>query len=346
VMLAWWYAAVSLRPWLAVLVVLPLALNPYVLGNSIWVMTDNLSLALIAIVVGSSLFIAPEPRRLLGTSMAMVASVLVRQINLWTMAGAILAAIAGAPGIRGRMPWHDKLDDGWTPTRLAMISAGALATVGFLGVFVFLWGGLVPPTYAEYHAGGINVAVAPYALALFAAYACPIPIVCHRELARRPSVRRNAILGCLVGLGIGLALESAPGLEAGRNGGWLWTLAGFTPDIAGRSLLLVLGATAGGAMAGMILGIIFESGNGRGGVLLAFFALSFLAAYTANTQAFQRYFDPPVLLAIAWALALMHRERSGMDRRITIAAAACAVMQLVFAGWALYRPLIENGAAG
>ena len=345
VMVAWWFAAVRLRPWLAVVAVAPLALNPYVLGNSIWVMTDNFSLGLIAFVIGSSVFLAPEPRRLVATSLAMVASVLVRQINLWTMAGAVLAAIAGAPGLRGRMPWHDELDDGWTPARFLVISVGAIATVATLGYFVWKWGGLVPPTYATYHAGGINTGVAPYCLALFGVYALPILFTHHRELLRRPGVRRNAVLGCLVGLAIGLVLPSAAGVDVGRFGGWLWTLAGALPDVGDRSLLLVAGAVLGGGIAGMILGIIFESGNGRGGVLLAFFAVSFLAAYTANSQAFQRYFDPPVLLAIGWGFALMHRERSNMDRRILLAGLGCAAMQFVFAGWTLYRPLLAAASA-
>jgi hypothetical protein len=39
-------------------------------------------------------------------------------------------------------------------------------------IFALLWGGLVPPACAEQHASGINPAVIPPTLALWAASAC------------------------------------------------------------------------------------------------------------------------------------------------------------------------------
>ena len=346
VCLVWWYASRLVAPWVAFAVTLPLALNPYVLGNSIWVMTDNLSLGLLAIVIGSSVFLAPTPRRLVVVSLAIIGSILVRQINLWSVAGAMLAVIAGAPGIRERLPWHDPLDEDWSLDKLLVITIGIIAGVFTLSWFIWMWGGLVPPTYAEYHAGGINPAVAAYGLTMLAAYALPMSVLFCNELRTRPFVRRRTVMGLLIGLAVGLAFNSAPGIEVGRNGGWLWSLAEALPVIGGRSLLLVLGSAAGGATAGLMFGLAGHAGRSRAGYLLIFFSLSFIAAYTANSQAFQRYFDPPVLLLIGWSLAIAHRENDGVDRRIMLAGLGCAAMQVVFAGWTLYRPLFMNGPAG
>lgn len=346
VLLVWWYASRVVAPWVALAVTLPLALNPYVLGNSIWVMTDNLSLVMVSIVIGSSVFLAPTPRRLTVVSLAIVGAILVRQINLWTVAGAMLAVIAGAPGIRGRLPWHDPLDEDWSLDKLLVITIGIIAGVFTLSWFIWMWGGLVPPTYAEYHAGGINPAVASYCLTMLGVYALPLSLMFCGELFTRPFVRRRTVMGLFIGLAVGLAFNSAPGIEVGRNGGWLWTLADALPVIGGRSSLLVLGSAMGGATAGLMFGLAGHAGRSRAGYLLIFFAISFVAAYTANSQAFQRYFDPPILLLIGWSLAIAHREADGMDRRIVMAGLGCAAMQLVFASWTLYRPLFINGPAG
>ena len=73
------------------------------------------------------------------------------------------------------------------------------------------------------------------------------------------------------------------------------------------------------------------------------FAVSFLAAYTANAQAFQRYFDPPVLLALGWALSLASNASTSGGRvspgRIACAGIAMAAMQVFFAVSTLYLRL-------
>jgi hypothetical protein len=80
------------------------------------------------------------------------------------------------------------------------------------------------------------------------------------------------------------------------------------------------------------------------------FGLSFLAAYTANAQAFQRYFDPPALLAIGWGLAAAANARTEAgpvtNGRLGVAAVGVAGMQMVFAVATLYLPLLRNGTAG
>ena len=69
-------------------------------------------------------------------------------------------------------------------------------------------------------------------------------------------------------------------------------------------------------------------------------AASFIAAYTANFQAFQRYFDPPVLLALGWGLALAVGARTSAgplgSSRVAVAALGMAAMQAVFAAATLY----------
>jgi hypothetical protein len=340
IFIAWWYASIVARPWIALVAVIPLALNPYTLGNAIWVMTDNLSLALIAITIGSSVFLRPRIKTLIGTSFALLGAILIRQINLWVIAGVWVIAIFSLPAIRDRLPWRDELDEGFSAARVFAISIGVLVSIGVLAIFIWLWGGLVPPSVQARHSRGINVAVTPFVLTLFAVYAAPMWLFLgQRMFANKRTVRAMGV-GALVGLFFGALFESTIGLDVGRMGGWMWLLSGASPDVAGRSLFLVFGSLVGGGLLGALMGMLAEAGRGRAAFLLLLFGASFLTAYTVNSQAYQRYFDGPVLLFAGWSLVLAMRKNEDNDgQRVIFCGALMALMQLVFCSWTIYRPL-------
>lgn len=351
VMVAWWFATRVADPWTALACTLPLAASPYVLGNAIWVMTDDLALALAAITMGVAIFTRPSVPAAGVSGLAMVASVLVRQINVWPTAMAWLATLTGHPAIRRRLPYRDRLDDRWTIAPALLLGTGVLVAFAVLVAFVLHWGGLVPPRFqaggdgAATHAGGLNLAVTPYTLSLLGVYATPGLVVLLPYWREDHRMRRTALVGAAFGLVTGLLLHSAPGIELGRNGGWLWTFASKLPVVGGRSVLLVAGATLGGFAGGALLGLVTAAGRARTGWLMVGFGLSFLAAYTANTQAFQRYFDPPVLLAIGWALAAAVGARTDAGPisgpRVAVAGLGCFAIQAVLATATLYLPLIR-----
>ena len=353
VLVAWWFAAWVVSRWTAVACVLPLAASPYVLGNSIWVMTDNLSLALVAVIIGLSLFRSPSGPRSALSGVMLVLAVLVRQINLWACAVAGVATLLGLDPIRRRLPFRDALDRRRDAVPSVIFGIFVVMTVAVLGWFFSLWGGLVPPRFqaggdgAASHAGGGNAAVAPYVLTLFFVYASLPLFVLLPNWTRDRRIRAIAIAGAVIGLGLGLVLESAPGIDVGRNGGWLWTFAARTPEILGRSSMLIIGSMCGGAAAGAAFGLLVAAGRTRMAVLGLGFALSFVVASSANAQAFQRYFDPPVLLALGWCLAGFAGARTSAgtisSRHVAIAALSSFAMQACFAGLTLYRPLLSGG---
>jgi hypothetical protein len=353
VWIAWLFASRVAGPWPALACTLPLAASPYVLGNAIWVMTDDLALALAAITMGVAIFTRPTVATSAISGIAMVLSVLVRQINVWPTAVAWLATVLGRPAMRRRLPFRDRTDSDAGITPAIVLGVGVCAAFAVLGSFIARWNGLVPPMFqpggggAATHAGGLNVAVTPYTLTLLGVYALPAVIVLLPFWREDASSRHRAVIGASLGLATGLLLESAPGIEVGRNGGWLWTLADRLPVVAGRSTVLVAGATLGGLAAGSMFGLARSAGRERAAWLMLGFGVSFLAAYTANAQAFQRYFDPPVLLAIGWGLATAARARTEAgpirNGRLGFAAVGVAAMQMVFAVATLYLPLLRHG---
>ena len=345
---AWWFGTRVVGGWMAAACLLPLALSPYVLGNAIWVMTDNLSLALVAVSIGVAIFIRPSWGSASVSSIFLVLAVLVRQINVWPTALAWCATMLGQPGVRRRLSFRDELDEGATLGPPVILGGGGMLAFLVLGGFVLLWGGLVPPSFQPggggvEHSGGLNLAVAPFVLTLLGAYAIPALIVFLPMCLEDPRVRRAALWGAAVGLLVGIALHSAPGKDLGRVGGWVWTLAERLPVVGGRSVVLVLGAILGGFTAGCFFGLLASAGRSRAGWLLIGFGASFIAAYTANAQVFQRYFDPPVLLALGWGLALTVGARTSAgplgSSRVAVAALGMAAMQAVFAAATLYLKL-------
>lgn len=354
---AWWFAARSVDGITAALCILPLALSPYVLGNAIWVMTDDLALALVAITVGVAVFLPPGGVSSAGSGLALVFGVLVRQINIWVCAVAWIATLLPWSKVRRHLPFRDRLDLEGRPFAAASIfSLAILAAVGILIGFVLLWGGLVPPRFqpggtgAAQHAGGLQTAVLPYVLTLLGIYGIAVLPGFLQAWIDDPLVRRSSLLGLAIGLLAGLLLPSVPGLEHGRNGGWLWSLAASAPVFFDRSLVLISGSILGGLVAGTFVGLLIRGGRARAALLLVGFSISFVAAYTANVQAFQRYFDPPVLLLLGWAAALTVGSRTDAGvisrTRVVFVVGVAAFMQAVFAIATIYLPLIRFAASG
>jgi len=139
----------------AFMAALALAVSPYFLGNAIWMMTDNLSLALVALTVGSAVFMPWTPSRTLGQGVAASLAVATRQINLWLVAPIAIATILRSPRDR---------------RSIVMTAIACTAVVATLATFVLLWGGIVPPKFRGLHASGIQPSAIGFTLTLVAAY--------------------------------------------------------------------------------------------------------------------------------------------------------------------------------
>ncbi|MBL9150025.1 MAG: glycosyltransferase family 39 protein [Phycisphaerae bacterium] len=297
-----------------------LALSPYLLGNGIWLMTDNLAFVFIALTVGTAAFAAPTAGWSWRQGAFAAAATVTRQINIW-----LAAPIAVAWLVRSRL---DRASFVRTVIACAM-------PIAVLATFVVLWGGLVPPRFKAFHTGGgVQIGTFGYALAILAAYGLPLAIVAEdglAKLARRPSIALGALALGVVVAALG---PSSASLEAGRNGGWMWRLADLGPDLGARSLVIV----AGGAVGMLVLVALYLEAEAKARanealvLVVAFFA--YVAAHAANAQVFQRYFDPIALLTILWLAGL-----AGSSRKRTIAFTFVALVQAGFAYLALVRSI-------
>lgn len=313
------FARRRVDPMLAMGCALPVLMSPYVLGNAIWMMTDNLSLTFVAITIGSAAFGTTTTGSRLRQGGVAALAVATRQINLW-----LLAPLAMSWWIGGRR-------------NVGAALAAAAMPVAVLLLFVAMWKGLVPPRFRTLHASGLNPAAIGFTLTLVAAYgACLLPAAAggmRRLVARPGTVVAIAIAGAALGaLGPSFASE-----EAGRNGGWLWTLVEHAPVIAGRSVILLFGGACGLLMLAAFFAELEPHGGKHAAMVVLTGLAGFVAAHVANAQIFQRYYDPMVLLTLVWLAATFPR------RTLTgWCLAVLAVQQGIFAAATLYGPMMRS----
>jgi hypothetical protein len=281
-----------------------LALSPYTLNPSIWLATDNLAMLFVLAAFAAAMPLAAgrAPRAAVvgaAASILAVAAVGVRQIMAYAAAFPGAAIVARACAER-RMP------------SVAALGGAALALVPALllvAFFVWLWGGLVPPSFQQYHGSGGNPATPVYALALVGIWGLAVFLGIPGYL-RELLTPRMALVAMLAGAACCLVPSNY--VVHVRFGGVLWTVASKLPSIAERSLLLVPLAALGAAAIAAYLRLWSRSQDiaARGiGAYALFALLGSIAAQTANSQCFERYLQPPVLVftAIA-AMALAGRS--------------------------------------
>ncbi len=297
----------------------PVALNSYLIGGSAYLTTDNAGLLFALLAVGLCVGWPASSARLGLAGLCAMLAVGIRQVHLWAAGAPALAGLLASPWWRsggfGRFfaPWR-------TPARgVAPAAVGAIALgcgVGIVAWLAWLWGGLVPPAYAELHNSGANLAGLALAFAL-AGVIAPAYSLVATPLWRSDAYRsRSAMLGALVGLAASLVSPTTFQMKE-RALGWLWHGVWLTPDVGERSLLLTALAPIGGAAMGMLFSAATRHGRGPQAFVLASCVAVWMAAQTMNSMAWQRYYEPMLLVSVAWLAAMgsyTGRETIALER--------------------------------
>lgn len=281
-----------------------LGASPYVLSSSIWLTTDNLAnLALISAFLVACPIATGETRYPVraGALTAICAAVAacVRQILAYAAAFPGAAVVARAVA-ESRMPhWRE----------LATAALALFPALGVVAVFVLLWGGLVPPSFRQYHGGGANPVTPVYVLAVVAVWAFPIFVGIPNYLREFFSVRM-LILGTLAAA-VACAVPSSYVIHV-RFGGILWAVAEKLPAPMDRSMVLVPLAGFGAAAIGAYLRLWSRNpctGSRALGVYALLGLVGMTVAQTANSQCFERYVQPPVVFFALVAAAAIARTQ-------------------------------------
>lgn len=311
----------SAPTWGLALLLLPLGLSPYVLGPAVRLSTDDAALlwvvaSLWALDVARTrpVGLATAPHQL--AAVLASAAVLTRQVHGWLVGPLLLLPLL--------VPW------GAPGQRLASALRAAMP-VAALAPLAALWGGATPPSFAE-HQSGLNAAVLQTELAVLGALglaAAPWLVPALTQVGLRG--RRLALLALACGLaGAALLLGwPLPWVEDPlRYGGSLWRVAGTLPDLAGTTALF---------WALVPLGLLWVAAVAADGWRrddpLPTLALNlFLVANMASARAYQKYYEPFLLLLLGWVVARSPRGRDAawlLPGLLALAWLAVAVQRFV-----------------
>jgi len=310
----------GLPPWPSIGLAALFGCSPYVFGQSFILVTDNLALLLSLIAVERLL--AFERGGGLGAFAAACAAIalatLTRQSSGWLAvlallvlvlrarreprtlgAGAALVALALVPLGALVLAWHGLTPVGSDPTSCGLCSPGAGRAGG---------------------AAGSPLRAPLFSLAVVGVYGVLLHGPALLDDLRRRGGRRawalpaaGALAGALLLLGVPLARHAG-------DEGWIWRIARSGPAPLGTSWLLWLLVPLGCALLALL---VRRAGIRSLPVLLLG---CFLLAQVATRLAYQKYFDPLILLA----MLLMLTPEQLRGRRALLGPAAIALLAVGF----------------
>ena len=332
--------ATPLERWQAFALTLLFVLSPYVLGTSFTLLTDNLAI-LFALLALERIHAYSRSAGLGAFALAcaaITAALLTRQAFVW------LVPVAAVFLLRRDLR---------SPSRL-VAGAGMLAlSIVPFGLLALEWDGLVPPSADPASCGlcddrqglareAVTLRTVGFTVALAGAYGVLVfgPSLVRRLRRLRSSLLARAYVGLtgraaelrirlLVAAAIGvLLLVISPLLyqpitpQQAGDAGYLWQLSDRFPELFGSSLLFWALVPLGCVVLYLLVT--------RAGIwsLPAVYLACFLLAALPVRLAYQKYFDPFVLLA----LALLARPP---DLRTRWDYAGIGVMYLAFVAYAL-----------
>lgn len=338
---AWWGAWRLSGPILATMLLLPLLGNSYFLGGGIFLTTDNAALLFVFLAMTGLLRRdLCVPRGLL-LGLAACAAVATRQIHVWVAAPVGAACLLASPLRRFAPRWARPDRD--APAGPAMVAVAVIAggaPLALLAWFVWLWGGLMPPAYVDLHNTGANPATFAFALALAGGLGVLLAPLAHLE--RRDLLHPAA----LAMAGAGLLSATLPATDYAlkqRAFGALWRIVERMPAIGERSIVLVAGAVVGGLLLGALWSAANRRGRGPTSALLLLSALGWALAQSFNSMAWQRYFEPFLLVLLAWLVANARPDNASAQRWRWAGPVALALIQLGLSIASLYREMALAG---
>lgn len=297
------------------LALLPLALSNFFVKSSGWVVTDNAALfATVSTLL--ALFFVPGPKGLVLAALAATVAVMTRQMSVW-----LLAPLA-------YRTWHDvRLDR--RPWLLALLALPIIP----LAILVSAWGGLVPPVWQKALPLGSAFAGAPliYLLTVVATLA-----PAYYFSMTTPSERRADLatpwLWTLPAAALVLLVTSntLQDMDAGRWGGYWWSLAALLPHTGLVSWVFVPLAPLGALLAGILVRRLWIAAGPGPSLLWLAAVVAWAGTCLVNRLVFQRYFEPPVLLfLVLWAALLAKSNPSPRTWPLVALAALQLTLTLV-----------------
>lgn len=347
-LVVWGYGARHAGAWPALGLMLPLVASSYVIGSGIWLVTDNAGLLFVCLALGGAMMVRPTPMRTARWALYATCAAGIRQIHVWVAAPVVLAALLGSPLSR-YAPRHLRAGLKQTltmPVLFATLPVLLLPLV-LVGLFIWKWGGLTPPAYSDLHSTGFAPVSSLVALALVGSFGIFfLPAFCPKwtDILK---VDRWLVIAVILALAISLIFPTSYDQSLGRWGGAIWELVRRMPDVAGRSIVFPPLAALGAVVLVHAWRAAGRAGRAREATVLLLSLLGWMIAESVNTQSGQRYYEPMILVGLAWLAALSVSPTKVTARFVPAhrlwwaGPAALGAIQLVLSASTVYLPVLR-----
>jgi hypothetical protein len=294
-------------PLCATALTLPVATSLYTFTSGAWLLPDNAGWWGVLIALAIALSPCLAPRTYFYACVLTVALILTRQVHIWTAGLLVFAAWLGSSET-----WKaGHTTDSRLSARLRRATRMSIALLPAAAVgasFFALWHGTMPPSMKEEQSRGWSVPEAGIRLAgpNWAVPAAFLSIVGGIGLFYLPYVSatwkrsfsvRPVLFGAITGMLIGALPPTS--YELGARSSGLWNAVRALPTVADRSPLVAGLASLGGAILAMWWQVLPR----RDALVFSAAVVFFVAAQIPNPSAFQRYYEPFVLIIFALAAA-------------------------------------------
>lgn len=298
---------------------LPIIASPYTLFPAAFLLPDNMGwLGVIAMVL---IALRPATWKTIAVGgVVLCALVLTRQVHAWTAGLLWVSAWLGSEVAGGSRSWLGAIF-AHSATRIPRVLGAVCASVPaivVLALFVRYWGGLVPGRFAEQIPPAtteriISSAAAPLLLSMLGGYSVFFAGFLWRPLCSLWRDHKGAlIIAAVMGTVLAIFPATTADFDAGRRG-VLWSLGMKGPVVAGRTSVLVVLASAWGAVCAAAW---LSACTRRDRTVLLAAMVGFTISQLPSMQLWHRYFDPFVLFMLAlmapraWATSADQPQRA------------------------------------
>lgn len=295
------------------LLMLPFFSSIYLYLGMIWLIPDNLSWLLVAIVVfkGFDYFTETVPIKghsLLGFGLLLACSILVRQNNIWLCSALGLVilkllierfnqkSVGNLQSTNAKAPW-------------AALIISTLIPASVLLYLIITWKGLVPPSFQSmYSKRMISLSAPAFFFTVFGAYATFfLPLVfghCRKKCFGSPSFWYVTLICAGAVAAYSLIVDTDYNYSAGRYSG-LWIIAKILPDIGEHSIFIILGSAWG---VWLFIMFVWSLPNNARWYLIILTAAFVCCVLIPNLVIFERYIAGFVYLFLYLALTALSKK--------------------------------------
>jgi hypothetical protein len=299
----------------SVLLVAPLLASSFYVKSACWVLTDNAALLFSTLTLVALLKDESRIGQSWRASVCAIIATSIRQINIWLVAPT-LVRIA-----QMMLAYRDSQKAGKESARdftaILIVSSGVVLPLLVVYILIRSWGGLVPEHWLRKNQSeNLSVAGCSYLLAVagvFGVFYVSPAIDAIRAFVHR---RRMLWVAGLAGVVCSLMSATSYDIASRRFGGFIWEAVRRLPVVYDRSVVFMALAPLGAVVLAFLARQLWRSVGCWHAAIWTVAVVGWASTSFVNRQAFQRYYEPSLIIFLVLAVAPLVTTLSRSERRL------------------------------